>query len=144
MLGLGPALQSDGRLEGEAVLQALLQRTMPERAYGSEPLRCLDSCNAPCWIRTNDRLCQRAKTEPPIAEVPQPVADPGLAPLDPVTIHQLYDTIRALPRPAMEGFTKAFRKRLQVQPEAHTIADQICERRHHDWIEDFLVHQAVG
>ncbi len=65
-----------------------------------------------------------------------------IEPLDPATIHQLCDTIRALPRPALEGFTKAFRKRFQVPPEVHTIADRICERRHHDWIETFLVQHA--
>jgi DNA recombination protein Rad52 len=86
-----------------------------------------------------------SKTEPPIAEGAATSPDPGLAPLDPATIHQLCDTIRALPRPALEGFTKAFRKRFQVPPEVHTIADRICQRRHHDWIEAFLVqHQRSG
>jgi DNA recombination protein Rad52 len=80
-----------------------------------------------------------SKNEPPIAEGSAPSTDPGLAPLDSATIHQLCETIRALPRPALEGFTKAFRKRFQVPLEVHTIADRICERRHHDWIEAFLV-----
>ena len=84
------------------------------------------------------------KTEPPIAAGSAPPVDPGLAPLDPATIHQLCDTIRALPRPALEGFTKAFRKRFQVPPEVHTIADRICQRRHHDWIEAFLVQHTGG
>jgi hypothetical protein len=83
-----------------------------------------------------------SKAEPPIAEGSAPSPDPGLAPLDPATIHQLCDTIRALPWPALEGFTKAFRKRFQVPPEVHTIADRICQRRHHDWIEAFLVQHA--
>ena len=65
--------------------------------------------------------------------------DPGLAPLDPGTIQQLLATVRGLPRPALEGFTKAFRKRFQVPEEAASIADRICQRRHHDWIETFLV-----
>jgi DNA recombination protein Rad52 len=84
-----------------------------------------------------------SKTEPPIAEGSAPSPDPGLAPLDPATIHQLCDTIRALPRPALEGFTKAFRKRFQVPPEVHTIADRICDRRHQDWIEAFLVQHLL-
>ena len=67
-----------------------------------------------------------------------------MAPLDPSTIHQLCNTIRALPRPVLEGFTKAFRKRFQVPPEDHTIADRICQRRHHDWIEAFLVQHTDG
>jgi len=86
-----------------------------------------------------------SKTEPPIEEGSASSPDPGLAPLDPATIHELCDTIRALPRPALEGFSKAFRKRFQVPPEVHTIADRICQRRHHDWIEVFLVqHQRSG
>ena len=47
-----------------------------------------------------------SKTEPPTAEGSAPSPDPGLAPLDPSTIHQLCNTIRALPRPVLEGFTK--------------------------------------
>jgi DNA recombination protein Rad52 len=85
-----------------------------------------------------------SKTEPPTAEGSAPSPDPGLAPLDPATIHQLCNTIRALPRPVLEGFTKAFRKRFQVPPEDHTIADRICQRRHHDWIEAFLVQHTDG
>jgi len=69
----------------------------------------------------------------------QPEVDPSLDPLDPGTIQQILATVRGLPRPALEGFTKAFRKRFQVPDEAVSIADRICQRRHHDWIETFLV-----
>jgi len=72
----------------------------------------------------------------------QPEVDPSLDPLDPGTIQQILATVRGLPRPALERFTKAFRKRFQVPEEAASIADRICQRRHHDWIETFLVqHQ---
>ena len=71
--------------------------------------------------------------------------DPGLTPLDPAVIRQILDTLRGLPRPVLEGFTKAFRKRFQVPEEATSIADRICQRRHHDWIEAYLVqHQRVA
>jgi DNA recombination protein Rad52 len=88
--------------------------------------------------------CRSLRVMPPATCSPQPsagpdAADPGLAPLDPATIHQLHDTIRSLPRPVLEGFTKAFRKRFQVPAEAPSIADRICQRHHHDWIETFLV-----
>ena len=74
----------------------------------------------------------------------EPVAEMGLEPLDPVTIRQILSTVRGLPRPALEGFTKAFRKRFQVPADAPSIADRICQRRHHDWIETFLVsHREV-
>jgi hypothetical protein len=83
------------------------------------------------------------KTEPPSArptEAAQPPADdPGLAPLDPATIRQLHAAIRGLPAPVLEGFSKAFRKRFQVPADAPSIADRICQRRHHDWIETFMV-----
>jgi hypothetical protein len=36
------------------------------------------------------------------------------------------------------------RKHLQVPAEATSIADRICQRRHHDWIETFMVqHQQL-
>ena len=87
------------------------------------------------------------KAEPPStsleAAAASPNPDPGLAPLDQATIRQLHTTIRALPAPVLEGFSKAFRKRFQVPAEATSIADRICQRRHHDWIETFLVqHQS--
>ncbi len=71
--------------------------------------------------------------------------DPALAPLDPPTIQRLHATLRGLPRPVLEGFTKAFRKRFQVPGEAASIADRITQRRHHDWIEAWLVqHRSVA
>ncbi|MCP9825700.1 RAD52 family DNA repair protein [Synechococcus sp. EJ6-Ellesmere] len=71
--------------------------------------------------------------------------DPAFLPLDGTTIRRIHATIRSLPQPQLEGFTKAFRKRFQVPEEATSIADRICQKRHHDWIEAFLVqHQAVA
>ncbi|MEX0588921.1 MAG: RAD52 family DNA repair protein [Cyanobium sp.] len=67
------------------------------------------------------------------------IEDPGQQPLDAETIRQVLATVRGLPRPALEGFTKAFRKRFQVPDEAPSIVDRICQCRHHDWIEAFLV-----
>ena len=46
---------------------------------------------------------------------------------------------RSLLRTALEGFTKAFRKRLKLPAEAASIPYRICQQRHHDWIETFLV-----
>ena len=70
-------------------------------------------------------------------------ADPGLAELEPSTIRQLHTTLRSLPAPLLAGFTKAFRKRFQVPEEATSIADRILQKRHHDWIEAFLVQHQV-
>ena len=71
--------------------------------------------------------------------------DPGLIPLEPATTREILATLRGLPRPVLEGFTKAFRKRFQVPEEATSIADRILQKRHHDWIEAYLVqHQTVA
>jgi hypothetical protein len=73
------------------------------------------------------------------------MAEMGLEPLDPATTQQILATVRGLPRPALEGFTKAFRKCFQVPVDAPSIADRICHRCHQEWIEAFLVqHQAVA
>jgi Recombination DNA repair protein (RAD52 pathway) len=88
------------------------------------------------------------KTEPPsalpTAATQPPADDPGLMPLDPATIRQLHATIRGLPAPVLEGFSKAFRKHFQVPAEAPSIADRICQRRHYEWIERFLVQHQLG
>jgi DNA recombination protein Rad52 len=119
-------------------------------------LRVVPSTQAPAQHRApSAQECHReatSKTAPPTAATaqvapaaatPQQQPDPSLAPLDPATIRQLHATIRALPRPLLEGLTKAFRKRFQVPPEATTIADRIIQRRHHDWIEAFIVQHRV-
>ncbi len=118
-------------------------------------LRVVPTASAPAQHRapsTQDGQREAtSKTEPPAAATaqvapaaasPQPQQDPSLSPLDPATIRQLHATIRALPAPVLEGFSKAFRKRFQVPADAPSIADRICQRRHHDWIETFLVQHS--
>jgi DNA recombination protein Rad52 len=95
---------------------------------------------------------QRGTARPPVAiqAVPAagpaaapaaPEANPAQAPLDPATIQQLLATIRSLPRPVLEALSQGFRQQFAVPPDAVTIADRICQRQHHDWIEAFLVRQ---
>jgi hypothetical protein len=67
--------------------------------------------------------------------------DPALLPLDGATIRRIHATVRSLPQPQLEGFTKAFRKRFQVPEAASSIADRITQKQHHDWIEAFLVQR---
>jgi hypothetical protein len=43
----------------------------------------------------------------------------------------------------LESFSKGFRKRFQVPADAPSIADRICQQRHYDWIETFLVQHQV-
>jgi hypothetical protein len=112
------------------------------------PLRVVRPAPTPATARPQgmEHQAQAAatpKTEPPSAlsttAAQQPADDPGLAPLDQATIRQLHATIRGLPAPVLEGFSTAFRKRFQVPAEAPSIADRICQRRHHEWIETFMV-----
>ena len=119
-------------------------RSRPASSVRPSPLRVVAAPASRPQPGQEPEMAATSKTEPPAAEAAAPQTDPDLAPLDAGTIRQLCDTIRSLPRPALEGFTKAFRKRFQVPPEVNTIADRICERRHHDWIEAFLVQHAGG
>lgn len=73
-----------------------------------------------------------------------PTAAPGQRPLEAAVIQQLQATIRGLPGPLREGFSKAFRHRFQVPADAATIADRILQQQHHDWIETWLVQQQTG
>jgi hypothetical protein len=79
----------------------------------------------------------------PSPATPNANNDPGLTPLDPATTRQILATLRGLPRPVLKGFTKAFRKRFQVPEEATSIADRILQKRHHDWIEAYLVSSDI-
>jgi DNA recombination protein Rad52 len=125
-------------------------RTTSAERPRQAPLRVVPPAPAPTRSQGIEQQAQAAatpKTEPPsalpTAAAQQPAEDPSLAPLDQATIRQLHATIRGLPAPVLEGFSKAFRKRFQVPAEATSIADRICQRRHHDWIETFLVqHQS--
>ena len=81
-----------------------------------------------------------AAAEPPVrAGVDAAQQDPGFLPLDAATIRTLHSAIRQLPRPLLESLTQGFRKRFSIPEEAATIADRIAQKRHHDWIEAFLV-----
>jgi DNA recombination protein Rad52 len=106
--------------------------------YDKQQRQVTSSATAASNANTRSRPSEAAPRQHPQSP-DQQEPDPGLAPLDPGTIQQILDTVRGLPRPALEGFTKAFRKRFQVPEEAASIADRICQRRHHDWIETFLV-----
>ncbi|MCP9784568.1 RAD52 family DNA repair protein [Cyanobium sp. WKJ7-Wakatipu] len=110
--------------------------------YDKQQREVTSSGTAAPNANTRSRPAEAASLQQPQSPAQQE-KDPSLDPLDPGTIQQILATVRGLPRPALEGFTKAFRKRFQVPEEAPSIADRICQRRHHEWIEAFLVqHQA--
>ena len=100
----------------------------------------------PCQAQPAAQHQARGSTpaEPPAqAAAPASQQDPGLLPLDAATIRTLHGTIRQLPRPLLEALTQGFRKRFSIPEEATTIADRILQKRHHDWIEAFLVQHEL-
>ena len=122
------------------VSSAADQGDAPQRSAGGQrPAVSRLTAGAPATTASpsQGRTQSTAPTPPPSAP-----ADPGQVALDAETIQNLHSTLRALPRPMLEGLTRAFRKRFQVPDEAVTIADRINQKCHHDWIESFLVqHQ---
>ncbi|MCT0216839.1 RAD52 family DNA repair protein [Synechococcus sp. CS-1330] len=100
-----------------------------------------DSSQAPTSASNGTRSIQRRPLPTAPCSGREAGDDPDLMPLDPTTTGKILVTLRGLPRPALEDFTKAFRKRFQVPQEATSIADRICQKRHHDWIEAYLVQQ---
>jgi hypothetical protein len=122
------------------VSSAAGQGDAPQRSAGGQrPAVSPLTAGAPATTASpaQGRTQSTAPTPPPSAP-----ADLGQVALDAETIQHLYSTLRALPRPLLEGLTRAFRKRFQVPDEAVTIADRINQKCHHDWIEAFLVqHQ---
>jgi recombination DNA repair RAD52 pathway protein len=149
----GLALYDKQQREVTGVAAAGDARPANQQAARPTALRLVPTASAPAQHRTPSaeeaQSEATSKSAPPAAATaqgapavatPQPPAlDPGLMPLDQGTIRQLHATIRGLPAPVLEGFSKAFRKRFQVPADAPSIADRICQRQHHDWIETFLV-----
>jgi hypothetical protein len=62
----------------------------------------------------------------------------GDSSLDPATISNLQERIRALLPPQLAAFSRAFRTAFQVPDSTPSIAGLITEQRHRLWIEDFL------
>ena len=94
---------------------------------------------------------QQHPDQPPAAQLPaaqlQPQApsapaDPAETPLSPEVIRSLLNVLRALPQPLLGQFNRAFRLHFAIPADAPTIANRICQQRHHDWIEAWLLeHQ---
>jgi hypothetical protein len=89
----------------------------------------------------------RHSTTPAAIARPQPAANGASigttgpaneAALDPATIANLQERIRALLPPQLAAFSRAFRSAFQVPDSTPSIAGLITEHRHRLWIEDFL------
>jgi hypothetical protein len=90
----------------------------------------------------------RPTTAPAAIARPQPVDTRGRngtqagttsdSSLDPATIANLQERIRALLPPQLAAFSRAFRTAFQVPDSTASIAGLITEQRHRLWIEDFL------
>ena len=116
-----------------------------QRADGQRPPVGRPSASSPPAAAASPAQGRTQTTAPTPPPPPSAPADLGQVPLDAETIQHLHSTLRALPRPLLESLTRAFRKRFQVPETAVTIADRICQKCHHDWIEAFLVqHQGVA
>ena len=112
----------------------------PQRSAGGQrPAVSRPMAGAPSATATSPTQGRIQATA--LTPMPSAPADLGQVPLDAETIQHLHSTLRALPRPLLEGLTRAFRKRFQVPEKAVTIADRINQKCHHDWIEAFLVQQ---
>ncbi len=93
------------------------------------------------YVPSSHRPTGLPSTAPAADGVAAAPEDAALLPLDGATIRRIHATVRSLPQPQLEGFTKAFRKRFQVPEAASSIADRITQKQHHDWIEAFLVQR---
>ncbi|MCP9860353.1 MULTISPECIES: RAD52 family DNA repair protein [unclassified Cyanobium] len=114
----------------------------PNAAAGNGSLRRSPAGNGHASNHQPAGLPSAAAVEEGVDTPPEVAA---LLPLDGATIRRIHTTIRRLPQPQLEGFTKAFRKRFQVPEVASSIADRINQKQHHDWIEAYLVqHQTVA
>jgi hypothetical protein len=89
----------------------------------------------------------RHSTAPAAIARPQPAASHASigtispaneAALDPATIANLQERIRALLPPQLAAFSRAFRTAFQVSESTPSIAGLITEQRHRLWIENFL------
>ena len=78
-------------------------------------------------------------------QAPSAPADPAETPLSPEVIQSLLNALRALPQPLLGQFNRTFRLHFAVPEDAPTIANRICQQRHHDWIEAWLLeHQGAA
>jgi DNA recombination protein Rad52 len=150
------ALMTFGNAFGLALYDKQQREVTSAAAAGDRPRTTSAASTRPTPLRVVPPVPSPAmaasKTAPPAAAL-GPVApnaataqhpsDAGLISLDPATIRNLHSTIRSLPAPLLESFSKGFRKRFQVPADAPSIADRICQQRHHDWIETFLVQHQV-
>ena len=150
------ALMTFGNAFGLALYDKQQREVTSAAAAGDRPRTTSAASTRPTPLRVVPPVPSPAmatsKTAPPAAALgpvapsaatPQHPSDPGLISLDPATIRNLHSTIRSLPAPLLESFSKGFRKRFQVPADAPSIADRICQQRHHDWIETFLVQHQV-
>jgi DNA recombination protein Rad52 len=136
--------EATGVGDRSSAVQASRPRATPLRVVPPQQLAALKRQGVESKAPAVETVKADPSVQPSAPAVEPVVIDPALEPLDQATIHQLVDTICSLPRPALEGFTKAFRKRFQVPIDAPSIADRIRQRCHHDWIEAFLVqHKAA-
>jgi hypothetical protein len=108
--------------------------------------------NGPPRNQGQGRNGTRPTTAPAAIARPQPAANgssPGTtitasdSALDPTTISNLQERIRALQPPQLAAFSRAFRTAFHVPESTPSIAGLITEHRHRLWIERYLEQVAT-
>jgi hypothetical protein len=119
----------------------------PSRRTSAEANPIAAAFNGPPRNQGQGTNGTRHSTTPAAIARPQPAASHASigttgpaneAALDPATIANLQERIRALLPPQLAAFSRAFRSAFQVPDSTPSIAGLITEQRHRLWIEDFL------
>jgi hypothetical protein len=121
--------------------------TAPSRRTPAQANPIAAAFNGPPRNQVQGSSGTRHSTTPAAIARPQPAASHASiattspaneAALDPATIANLQERIRALLPPQLAAFSRAFRSAFQVPDSTPSIAGLITEQRHRLWIEDFL------
>jgi hypothetical protein len=122
--------------------------TAPSRRTPAQANPIAAAFNGPPRNQAQGSSGTRHSTTPAAIARPQPAATnapsgargdaTGDSALDPATIANLQERIRALLPPQLAAFSRAFRSAFQVPDSTPSIAGLITEHRHRLWIEDFL------
>ena len=121
--------------------------TPPSRRTSAQANPIAAAFNGPPRNQGQGTNGTRHSTTPAAIARPQPAANGASngttgpangAALDPATIANLQERIRALLPPQLAAFSRAFRSAFQVPDSTPSISGLITEQRHRLWIEDFL------
>ena len=128
---------------------ALMRRTAPQAnpvaaafngAARTAASTATTAMTRPAQVATGSMATARSHSAAAASSV-QPIAT---AALNPATIQQLQERIRALHPEQVATFSQAFRGAFQVPESTPSIAGLITEQRHSHWIEQYLSQLSEG